>query len=305
MMKRILSLLLTMALLPCGLYARAESGSSEYDVLLRAVESIRKKTDFVPEVALVLGTGLGGLTDACDIAAEINYSDIEGFPVPTNSAHAGKMIFGWISGVPVVMMQGRVHYYEGWSSVEVVRPVRVLGMLGAKIVVLTNSSGAVSADLGAGDMMMITDHIMVNIPSPLIGPEIPELGTRFPDMAQVYDPELQEMIRRAADACGVPLREGVYLQTSGPNYETKAEVRMFRAWGADAVGMSTACEAVAAHHMGTRVCGISCVTCSPTDLATGWLTDEEVQQVAEEQTGKLILLIREMIKNMHEASVNP
>lgn len=275
---------------------------NEYDSLMTCVRSIREKTDFVPAAALVLGSGLGGLFESAEAEAVIDYRDIEGFPVPTVPDHAGKLIFCYLEGVPTVIMQGRVHYYEGYTPEEVVRPVRVLGLLGAKTLILTNASGAINETFIPGDLMLMTDHILLHVPSPLRGAPILELGDRFPDMSEVYDPGLMKKIRTAAGKIGISLREGVYIQTSGPNYETKAEAKMFRQWGADAVGMSTAVEAVAAHHMGLRTAGISCVTCVPTDKAAGILTDDEVQAVAKKSEAALGELIRGLFSEFRNES---
>ena len=231
-----------------------------YEKLLKCYESIQKKIDFKPEIALVLGSGLGDYGETIDIVATLDYHDIEGFPISTVEGHKGRFIFGYIQGVPVVCMQGRVHYYEGYAMSDVVLPTRLMKMMGAKVLFLTNAAGGLNFDFHAGDFMMITDHIMTFVPSPLIGENINELGARFPDMSDVYKKDLQDIIRGTAKELGIKLQEGVYIQLTGPNYETPAEVRMCRTLGADAAGMSTAAEAVAANHMGMKVCGISCIT---------------------------------------------
>ena len=229
------------------------------------VAQIRQKTDFVPRVALILGSGLGALADEIETELVISYNEIEGFPVSTVAGHEGRFVFGYIGGTPVVIMQGRVHYYEGYPMADVVLPTRLMGLMGAKKLVLTNAAGGVNPDYRPGDFMLITDHITTGVPSPLIGANADELGVRFPDMSEVYSLRMRGIIKQEAAKLGIGLREGVYVQLTGPAYETPAEVRMCRGWGGDAVGMSTACEAMAARHMGTEVCGISCIT----NLAAG------------------------------------
>lgn len=252
-----------------------------YEKLQRCYTQLREKTDFIPRVALVLGSGLGGYAEEIDIVCAVPYTELEGFPVSTVPGHKGRFVFGHVAGVPVVAMEGRVHYYEGYDTADVVLPIRLMGMLGAQALILTNAAGGVNFSFAPGDLMLITDHISTFIPSPLRGENIDELGPRFPDMSAVYDKELCRAVRGVADGLDLRLREGVYLQTPGPAFETPAEVRMARTLGADAVGMSTACEAIAARHMGLRVCGISCISnlaCGMTDKP---LSHEEVQETAD------------------------
>ena len=254
---------------------------ARYEKLLKCRDYVRSRTDFVPKAALTLGSGLGGFASEVDVACEVPYADIPGFPVSTVPGHAGKFIFGSLRGVPVVCMQGRVHYYEGYELSDVVLPTRLVRMLGAEILFLTNASGGVNPEYDAGDFMLITDHIMTFFPNPLVGANIEELGTRFPDMSHVYDPALCDIIRATAKKEGIALREGVYCQLTGPCFETPAEVRMLGVLGADAVGMSTAVEATAARHCGLRVCGISCVCNKGAGLSPTPLTHEEVQEAAD------------------------
>lgn len=254
---------------------------ARYEKLLKCRDYVRSRTDFVPKAALTLGSGLGGFASEVDVACEVPYADIPGFPVSTVPGHAGKFIFGMLRGVPVVCMQGRVHYYEGYELSDVVLPTRLVRMLGAEILFLTNASGGVNPEYDAGDFMLITDHIMTFFPNPLVGANIEELGTRFPDMSHVYDPALCDIIRATAKKEGIALREGVYCQLTGPCFETPAEVRMLGVLGADAVGMSTAVEATAARHCGLRVCGISCVCNKGAGLSPTPLTHEEVQEAAD------------------------
>jgi purine-nucleoside phosphorylase len=251
-----------------------------YKKLMTCLESIREKTDFKPEIGLVLGSGLGDYADGIEVKEIVDYGEITGFPVSTAPGHKGRFVFGYVEGVPVVIMQGRIHYYEGYPMPDVVLPTRLMGLLGAKKLILTNAAGGINLSFCPGDFMMITDHI-ATVPSPLIGANIDELGPRFPDMSEVYSKRLQAAVREAAAECGIVLREGVYAQFSGPNYETPAEVQMAKVWGADAVGMSTAVEAVAACHMGLEVCGISCITNLAAGLTQQPLDHTEVQAMAD------------------------
>lgn len=269
-----------------------------YERLLECYECFRSKIDFRPKVALVLGSGLGDYADSIRIEAVLDYHEIKGFPVSTVSGHKGRFVFGYVGEVPVVVMQGRVHYYEGYPMEDVVLPARLMKLMGAEILFLTNAAGGVNYDFAAGDFMMITDQIASLVPSPLIGPNMDELGPRFPDMSQVYNRELCRIIRETASGLGIPLKEGTYIQLSGPNFESASEVKMCRILGADAVGMSTACEAVAANHMGMKVCGISCISnlaCGMTDQP---LSHEEVQETADRVAPLFKSLITEAIIRM-------
>lgn len=252
-----------------------------YDKLMTCLSSVKERIDFQPEVALILGSGLGDYADGIKVEQTIGYSEIEGFPVSTVKGHKGRFVFGYVDETPVVIMQGRVHYYEGYQMSDVVLPTRLMGMMGAKKLILTNAAGGVNECFRPGDFMMITDHITTAVPSPLIGPNIDELGTRFPDMSEVYSRRMQEIIRGCAKELDINLKEGVYVQLTGPSYETPSEIRMVRSWGADAVGMSTACEAMAARHMGLEVCGISCITNMAAGILKQNLNHSEVQETAD------------------------
>lgn len=269
-----------------------------YEKLQKCYKSVREKINFEPEVALILGSGLGDYADSINIHSVLDYTDIEGFPVSTVKGHKGRFVFGYIGDVPVVIMQGRVHYYEGYPITDVVLPTRLMKMMGAKVLFLTNAAGGVNFNYKSGDFMMITDHISDFVPSPLIGENIEELGLRFPDMSHVYDLELQEIIRNAAKESNIPLQEGVYIQFTGPNFETPHEVKMCRILGADAVGMSTACEAMAAKHMGMKVCGISCISNLCSGMTEQPLTHEEVQETADRVAPLFKQLITDSIKNI-------
>lgn len=254
--------------------------NSAYTKLLKCFESIKDRIPFQPKVALVLGSGLGEYGNTMDVVATIPYKDIEGFPQSTVQGHKGQFIFGYVAEVPVVCMQGRVHYYEGYPITDVVLPVRLMKLMGAEVLFLTNAAGGANLSYSAGDLMLISDHISM-IPNPLMGENISELGVRFPDMSDTYSKELRGIIKAEAAKLQIPLQEGVYMQLSGPSYETPAEVRMARVMGADAVGMSTAVEAIAANHMGMRICGISCITNMAAGIQGVPLTHSEVQETAD------------------------
>ena len=269
-----------------------------YEKLVKCVGQIRLKTDFKPRVALVLGSGLGGYAANMEVVAEVKYSEIEGFPVSTVPGHDGKFLFGYIDDIPMVAMKGRIHYYEGYDISDVVLPIRVMKMLGAEFLILTNAAGGIDLTFEPGDLMIITDQITSFVPSPLIGENIDELGTRFPDMSKIYDPELIRKLKIAGDEHGIPLKEGVYLQATGPQFETPAEIKMMRTLGASAVGMSTTVEATAARHMGMRICGVSCISNMAAGILDQALTHEEVQETADMAKEKFETLITALIKSI-------
>lgn len=271
-----------------------------YEKLINCYKCFKEKIDFKPEIALVLGSGLGNYADDIEVVAELDYHDIDGFPISTVPGHQGKYIFGYVNSVPVVCMKGRVHYYEGYDISDVVLPIRLMKLMGAKVLFLTNAAGGINLTFEAGDFMMITDQISDFVPSPLIGANIDEFGERFPDMSDIYDKRLQKVIRKTAALLDIPLREGVYIQLTGPNFETPAEVRMCRIIGADAAGMSTACEAVAANHMGMMICGISCIANMGCGITPNPLTHEEVQAAANKAAPDFKRLVTECIKNIHK-----
>jgi purine-nucleoside phosphorylase len=269
--------------------------SAEYEKLMRCLGSVRQHTDFVPEVALVLGSGLGDYAESMKVETTLAYSEIAGFPVSTVPGHAGQFVFGYVGDVPVVCMQGRVHYYEGYPMKEVVLPVRLMKMMGAKTLILTNAAGGIKQGMRAGDLMLLTGQISSFVPSPLLGENVDELGARFPDMSEIYDRDLIRTAKKCACELGIDLQEGTYLQFGGPNYETPQEVAMARILGADAVGMSTACEAVAANHMGMKIVGISCITNLACGISPEPLSHEEVQRAADAAASKFAALITRMI----------
>ena len=269
-----------------------------YEKLMNCYKCVREKTDFIPDVAIVLGSGLGDYAQQIDVAFELPYSEIEGFPVSTVPGHAGKFIFGYVGDVPVVCMKGRIHYYEGYPITDVVLPVRLMKLMGAKLLFLTNAAGGVNTSFHAGDLMLIRDHIACFATNPLIGPNIDELGKRFPDMSHVYDAELQDVIRETAKEQGVYLQEGVYAQLTGPSFESPADIRMMRVLGADAVGMSTVVEAIAANHMGMKICGVSCISNLAAGMTKKPLSHEEVQEAADMAAPNFTGLVTESVKKM-------
>ena len=274
--------------------------SKAYDKLLKCYESVKAKVDFKPEIALVLGSGLGEYAESIKIEATLPYSEIEGFPVSTISGHKGQFVFGYEGDVPVVIMQGRVHYYEGYDMSDVVLPIRLMHMMGAKVLFLTNAAGGVNENFEVGDFMLIQDHISSFIPSPLIGENMDKLGPRFPDMSKVYDEGLIDIICQAACEMVIHLRGGIYVQYTGPAYETPAEIRMSRALGADAVGMSTVCEAMVANHAGMRVCGISCITNMAAGVLDEPLDHAEVKATADRVAPAFKQLVKLSLKAIHE-----
>ena len=269
-----------------------------YERLNACYEDIGSKLSFKPEIGLVLGSGLGGYADELEVVESIDYKDIKSFPISTVSGHEGKFICAYIGDKPVIIMKGRVHFYEGYKMSDVVLPIRVMSMLGAKKLVLSNAAGGINSDFKPGDFMILRDHISSFVPSPLIGENVERLGTRFPDMSEIYSKKLIALLKDKAGKLGIDIKEGVYLQCTGPNYESAAEIRMYKALGADAVGMSTACEAIAARHAGMEVAAVSCITNYSTGLSDKKLDHVEVKEVADRVSKEFKGLIGEFIRNL-------
>ncbi len=262
-----------------------------------SVKYIREKVPEVPEVGIILGTGLGGLVNEITIEHELGYGEIPNFPVSTVEGHDGRLIFGRLGGKRIVAMQGRFHFYEGYSMAEVVFPVRVMKFLGIRYLFLSNASGGVNPDYEIGDLMVQNDHINL-LPNPLVGPHEPAFGPRFPDMSKPYDPALIDLARKIAGEHDIHLREGVYLATTGPTYETPAEYRYFRIIGADAVGMSTIPEVIAARQMGVPCFAVSIITDLGVPGKIEEVTHEAVQEVASRAEKKMTLLMKNMIARL-------
>lgn len=259
---------------------------------------VRTITDFIPKVALVLGSGLGAFANDIQVEKIINYKDIKNFPISTVQGHKGRFILGYYNGVPIIAMQGRVHYYEGYSMQDVVLPIRLMRLLGAEILFLTNASGGINKNFSAGDFMLITDHISTFVPNCLIGENFSNLGTRFPDMSNVYSHRLQKIITDTAKTLDIKLQKGVYVQLTGCSYETPAEIKMLSILGADAVGMSTVCEAIAGNHANMEVCGISCITNMASGILDKPLNHKEVQEIADKVAPQFKSLVGEVISKL-------
>lgn len=263
-----------------------------------AAEAVRRRVAFEPKLAIVLGSGLGALADHIETVGVVPYAEIPHFPTSTVPGHAGRLVLGWLEGNPVAAMQGRVHLYEGYTAQEVVFPIRVLFALGCRTLLVSNAAGGLNREWRAGDLMVITDHINFQGTNPLVGPNDDSLGPRFPDMSRPYDPVLVELAERCAVEERVVLRRGVYVAVVGPSYETAAELRMLRGFGADAVGMSTVPEVIAARHLGMRVLGLTAITDMATGEAAQPVTHEEVLRVARELEPRFVRLVRRIVREM-------
>jgi len=256
---------------------------------------IQEETSFNAEIGIILGTGLGGLVNEIEIEHTLNYSDIPNFPVSTVEGHAGRMILGKLGKKNIIALQGRFHYYEGYSLKEITFPVRVMHMLGIRKLFVSNASGGLNPEFGIGDIMMLRDHINMFPGSPLIGRNINELGPRFPDMSQPYEPHMRNMARKIALKNNIKLKEGVYVGVTGPTFETPAEYKMFRILGGDAVGMSTVPEVIVARHMDMDCFGISIIADSGVPGEIVEISHEEVQEVAMRAEPKMTLIIKQLI----------
>ena len=274
------------------------AGSSEFARASRAAKFIQSKTKLRPKIALVLGSGLGAFADQLTSATRIPYDKIPDFPRSTVEGHAGSLVIGKVGDVPVAVMQGRVHLYEGYSAKEVVFPMRVLGRVGIRAAILTNAAGAINLDYSQGALVVIRDHINLQGANPLIGPNDERFGPRFPDMTQAYWKPYREIALREAQRLGLGVHEGVYAALTGPSFETPAEIRHFKTIGADLVGMSTVPEVIVARHMGIRVLGISCATNMAAGILDQPLSHAEVIETGERVKGQFIALLRAMIPSI-------
>ena len=270
------------------LYSRAE----------HAARTISARANVAPKIALVLGSGLGAFADEFEEPVAIPYQEIPGFVSSTAMGHAGRLVIGKVGGVPVLAMQGRVHYYEGYSLEEVTFPIRTFKLMGIETLILTNAAGAVDVELSQGALMVISDHLNLMGVNPLRGPNDERFGPRFPDMSEVYARDLQEMVGEVAKDLGVTIRRGIYAALTGPSYETPAEIHMLRAFGADAVGMSTVTEAIVARHMGMKVLGISCITNMAAGISEQPINHDEVIETGERVRSTFTQLLRKLIARL-------
>ena len=267
---------------------------------LKMVEKVREIINFKPLIGVVLGTGLGNFIDKVDVKASIYYKDIPNLPISTNPAHQGRYVFGYYHNIPCVFMQGRVHYYEGFESEEVVRPIRLMGILGIKKLILTNAAGGINLEYKPGDFMLLEDHIDCFMPSPLRGENDEAIGTRFPDMSNPYNSNLVDKVFNKAKELNLPIHKGVFIQYPGPQFETKALIKAFRNMGADACGMSTAIEAVASNHMNIKTIAISFISNMACGIENKKITDEEVVIEAKKSEINFTKLLGEAIEIVSE-----
>ena len=263
-----------------------------------SAEFILNKTKYKPEIGLILGSGLGSVADTIEDAEYYNYSDIPNFPTSTVEGHAGRLVIGKLGNKIVVAMQGRFHYYEGYSMEKITFPIRVMKLLGVSKLVVTNACGAVNKDFNAGDLMVITDHINFSGSNPLFGHNLDDFGPRFPDMSEAYSKDLRNKVLAAGKELNIPLKEGVYVMFSGPTYETPAEVRMAKILGGDAVGMSTVPEVIVANHCGIKTVGISCLTNMAAGILDQPLNHEEVIETSNRVKKDFINLMNKVIETI-------
>lgn len=270
----------------------------EYKLIEQASLFLKEKYSKKPKIGLILGSGLGVLADEIENPLKIQYKDIPNFPISTVEGHAGQLVFGKLSGKDVVAMQGRFHYYEGYSFDQVTFPVRVMNELGVEVLVVTNAAGGVNKDYEPGDLMIISDHINNMGSNPLIGPNDSRFGARFPDMSEAYNKELRSQAKEIASQLNIKIQEGVYVGNTGPTYETPAEVRMIRTLGGDAVGMSTVPEVIIARHAGLKVLGISCISNMASGILDQPLTHDEVIETTEKVRADFLTFVKEIVKNI-------
>jgi purine-nucleoside phosphorylase len=276
------------------------ASTSLYERAEHATRIIRARISVEPRIAIILGSGLGGFADDFDEAVGIPYEEIPGFMRSTAQGHAGRLVIGKVDTVPVVAMQGRVHYYEGYSLEEVTFPIRTFKLLGIKTLILTNAAGGINVQLTQGGLMVLTDHLNLMGDNPLRGANDERFGPRFPDMSSVYSPELQELAIEEAKGIGVEVRRGVYCALSGPSYETPAEIHLLRNLGADAVGMSTVPEAIVARHMGLEVLGISCITNMAAGIGDEPINHEEVMATGDRVRESFTELLRRIVAGINK-----
>jgi purine-nucleoside phosphorylase len=272
----------------------------DYNQIQTAASFINEKLQQQPKIGLILGSGLGVLADDIENPVKIPYNEIPGFPVSTVEGHAGQLVCGQLSGVEVIAMQGRFHYYEGYSMDKVTFPVRVMKELGIERLIVTNAAGGVNESFEPGDLMIITDHINNMGTNPLIGPNDSRFGVRFPDMSEAYSKNLRGIAKEVAEKCNITIKEGVYVGNPGPVYETPAEVRLARTLGGDAVGMSTVPEVIVARHSGLEVLGISCISNMAAGILDQPLSHDEVIETTEKVKSSFLLLVNEIVKKIGE-----
>jgi purine-nucleoside phosphorylase len=268
----------------------------------QSAQYMKEKVKDLPEIGLILGSGLGVLADEIENPVKIPYEEIPNFPVSTVEGHAGQLVFGTLKGANVVAMQGRFHFYEGYDMKKVTFPVRVLKEMGVKTIIVTNAAGGVNESFEPGDLMIISDHINNMGTSPLIGPNDSDLGVRFPDMSQAYSRELRALAKKAASELGIKVQEGVYVGNTGPAYETPAEVRLARVLGGDAVGMSTVPEVIVANHAGMKVLGISCISNMAAGILDQPLSHDEVMETTEKVKANFLNLVKKIVADIHESN---
>ncbi len=271
---------------------------NSYKKICETADYLKSRLDKVPDTAIVLGSGLGSLMDGVHNRKSLKYEEIPNYPISTVKGHEGMLISGSLAGHDVLAMKGRFHYYEGYDIQTTVFGIRVFAVMGIKNIILTNAAGGINTEFEPGDLMIINDHLGFYAPSVLRGPNIEELGTRFPDMSKAYAPELIELAKKSGAVCGVNTKEGVYAFTKGPMFETPAEIRALRMMGADAVGMSTVPEVIAANHAGLKVLGISCISNMAAGILEQPLTHDEVMETGKMVEEKFVKLVTEIVKEM-------
>ena len=271
-----------------------------YERLVMRKDQIQKMVDFKPQVAIVLGSGFGNYVEGLEVVETIPYDKIQGWPNSSAPGHAGNLVFARYKGVNLAIMQGRVHYYEGYSMEEVVLPLRVLHLMGADTCILTNAVGAINPTYRPGEFVCVRDHISSFVPSPLIGENIAELGERFTPMTDIYDKKMQETLFEVARNHNIPLHSGIYLQTTGPQYETPSEIVMYRNMGADTVAMSLAVEAIAAAHMNMKICGINCVSNMAAGMEEEGFSHDNVSQTVASSKDNCKLLINGLLESLEK-----